>query len=266
MPTLRNTVEKEGLVFAVFDLGEISVPVHRDSLGVPLFQPQERTRVVKNDTEVHAETSTPGLQPRTGSPIHAWRSLGLIDEDGAPTRRGEIFSFFQGGEGLAIAAALEDDGYAIDDLVRHLANLRGGTKFDLPTDCDSERLGAICRNTYGFINHHGYLEHGLPPDYGEGTAELLAALLHPENAEARELRHAIAEGDISRAYIEWLSLLRHIIHAPQHPWRRWQTLQAECGRVLKQHDKTLRHLFHLNLPPLTSKQRHGKPKHHLLVR
>jgi hypothetical protein len=133
--------------------------------------------------------------------------------------------------------------------------------------CDSERLGAICRNTYGFINHHGYLEHGLPPDYGEGTAELLDALLHPESPDARELRQQdVAEGDISRAYIEWLSLLRHIIHAPQHPWQRWQALQDECGKVLKHHGKALRHLFYLDLPPLTKKQRHGKTKHHLLVR
>jgi hypothetical protein len=268
LPTLTRTVEKEGLVFAVFDLGEISVSVYRDSHGVPLHRPQERTRVVKNDTGVHtAAESASDRQPRTGSPIHAWRSLGLIDEDGAPTRRGEVFSFFQGGEGLAIAAALEDDGYPIDDLVRHLANLRGGTKFDMPMACDSERLGAICRNTYGFINHHGYLEHGLPPDYGEGTAELLDALLHPESPDARELRQQdVAEGDISRAYIEWLSLLRHIIHAPQHPWQRWQALQDECSKVLKHHGKALRHLFYLDLPPLTNKQRHGKTKHHLLAR
>jgi hypothetical protein len=268
LPALTRTIEKEGLVFAVFDIGAVTVPVHHDSHGVPLFRAQERTQVVKNDTGVHApETTTSDRQPRSGSPIHAWRSLGLIDEDGAPTRRGEVFSFFQGGEGLAIAAALEDDGYPIDDLVRHLANLRGGTKFDMPMACDSERLGAICRNTYGFINHQGYLEHGLPPDYGEGTAELLDALLHPESPDARELRQQdVAEGDISRAYIEWLSLLRHIIHAPQHPWQRWQALQEECGKILKHHGKALRHLFYLDLPPLTNKQRHGKTKHHLLVR
>lgn len=268
LPALVRTIEKEGLVFAVFDLGEITVPVRRDSLGVPLFRAQERTQVVRNETGVHApEAAASDRQPRAGSPIHAWRSLGLIDEDGAPTRRGEIFSFFQGGEGLTIAAALEDEGYPVDDLVRHLANLRGGTKFDMPMTCDSERLGAVSRNTFGFINHHGYLENGLPPDYGEGTAELLDALLHPGNADARDLRpHDVAEGDISRAYIEWLSLLRHIIHAPTHPWRRWQALQEECGRMLKHHGKALRHLFYLDLPPLTNKQRHGKTRHYLLVK
>jgi hypothetical protein len=267
LPALVRTVEKEGLVFAVFDLSEITVPVHRDSSGVPLFRAQERTQVVRNETGVHApETTTSDRQPRAGSPIHAWRSLGLINEDGAPTRRGEIFSFFQGGEGLTIAAALEEDGYPIDDLVRHLANLRGGTKFDMPMTCDSERLGAVSRNTYGFINHHGYLESGLPPDYGDGTAELLDALLHPDQGARDKLPQEVAEGDISRAYIEWLSLLRHIVHAPTHSWRRWQALQEECGKVLKQHGKALRQLFYLDLPPLTNKQRHGKTKHYLLAR
>ncbi len=268
LPVLRCTVEKEGLVFAVFDLGDICVPVHRDSFDVPLFRTKERMQVVRRETGVQApEASASDRQPRAGSPIHAWRSLGLIDEKGVPTRRGEIFSFFQGGEGLAIAAALEDEGYRIDDLVRHLANLRGGTKFDLPISCDSERLGAVSRNTFGFINHQGYLESGLPPDYGEGTSELLDAMLHPEKGGDRDLRPAdVAEGDISRAYIEWLSLLRHIIHAPQHPWRRWQALQEECTRALKHHGKALRHLFYLDLPPLTNKQKHGKTRHHLMTK
>lgn len=269
LPQLKSTIAKEGLVFASFDLSEIEVPVYRDSLDCPLFLPRERTIVVKNETGVQADQTAPthtDRQPRPGSPIHAWRALGLIDESGTPTRRGEIFSFFQGGEGLAIAAALEDEGYPVDELILHMANLRSGTKFDLPLACGSERLGAACRNTYGFINHSGYLENGLPLDYGEGAAELLSTLLHPERPDTRELRQGIAEGDISRAYVEWLSLLRHLTHAPAHPWRRWLALQEEAKRVLKQHNKTLRHLFHLDLPPLTNKQRHGKPKHYLMIR
>ena len=269
LPELTRTLAKEGLVFAVFDLGGIAVPVYRDTHQVPIYEPQERTRVVKNETGVQdqdAAITATDRQPRTGSPIHAWRSLGLIDEAGAPTRRGEIFSFFQDGEGLAIAAALEDESYHVDELIPHLANLRAGVKFDLPLACASERLGSICRNTYGFINHHGYLENGLPVDYGEGAAELLGTLLHPEKTESRDLQHDIAEGDISRAYVEWLSLLRHITHAPAHPWRRWTALQEETKRVLKHHDKTMRHLFYLDLPPLTNKQRHGKPRHYLMVK
>ncbi len=270
LPELVGLPAKEGLIFAAFDLRRVEVDAYLDSHGHPLFEPRERTIVVKNETAVH-DGAGPGesmlasdRQPRPGSPIHAWRTLGLIDADGVPTRRGEIMSFFQHGEGLAIAAALENEEYPVEQLISHLANLRSGSKLDLPVSCGSERLAATCRNTYGFINHHGYLENGLPLDYGEGAAELLEALLHPERPEAQKMQQGVAEGDISRAYVEWLSLLRHITHAPSHPWRRWQALQEIAGKALKQHTKTLRHLFHLDLPELTNKQRHGKPRHYLI--
>ncbi|MFN7565107.1 MAG: DEAD/DEAH box helicase [Prosthecobacter sp.] len=266
-PEFIGTVEKENLVFACFDLAPVEVMAYEDSHGRLLFRPQERSIVVKNETGVHTpEASTTDREPRSGSPIHAWRTLGLIDADGVPTRRGEIFSFFQHGEGLAVVAALEDESYPADELVHHMANLRSGSKFDLPQDCGSERLAAVCRGTYGFINHHGYLENGLPVDYGEGAAELLDAMLHPERSGAAEMKVGIAEGDISRAYVEWLSLLRHVMHAPDHSWKRWMALKEAAKAVLKHHTKTLRHFFHLDLPPLTNKQKHGKTKHYLMLR
>jgi hypothetical protein len=266
-PEFISTVTKENLVFTCFDLSPVEVMAYEDSHGRLLFAPQERSIVVRNETGVHMpETVTTDREPRPGSPIHAWRTLGLIDADGAPTRRGEIFSFFQHGEGLAVVAALEDESYPADDLVHHLANLRSGSKFDLPLDCGSERLAAVCRGTYGFVNHHGYLENGLPIDYGEGAAELLNAMLHPEQPGAQDLKAGIAEGDISRAYVEWLSLLRHISHAPDHPWKRWIALKEAAKAVLKHHTKTLRHFFHLDLPPLTNKQKHGKTRHYLMVK
>lgn len=266
-PEFIGTVAKENLVFACFDLAQVEVMAYEDSHGKLLFAPQERSIVVKHETGVHApETATTDREPRPGSPIHAWRTLGLIDADGVPTRRGEIFSFFQHGEGLAVVAALEDESYPADDLVHHMANLRSGSKFDLPLDCGSERLAAVCRGTYGFINHHGYLENGLPVDYGEGAAELLDAMLHPERSGAADLKAGIAEGDISRAYVEWLSILRHISHAPDHPWKRWMALKDAARAVLKHHTKTLRHFFHLDLPPLTNKQKHGKTRHYLMLK
>ncbi|HBJ85516.1 MAG TPA: DEAD/DEAH box helicase [Verrucomicrobiales bacterium] len=266
-PEFIGTVAKENLVFACFDLSPVEVMAYEDSHGRLLFAPQERSIVVRNETGVHMpETVTTDREPRPGSPIHAWRTLGLIDADGVPTRRGEIFSFFQHGEGLAVVAAMEDESYPADDLVHHMANLRSGSKFDLPLDCGSERLAAVCRGTYGFVNHHGYLENGLPIDYGEGAAELLDAMLHPEQPGAQDLKADIAEGDISRAYVEWLSLLRHISHAPDHPWKRWIALKEAAKAVLKHHTKTLRHFFHLDLPSLTNKQRHGKTRHYLMVK
>lgn len=268
VPEFIGTVQKENLVFACFDLAQVEVMAYEDSHGKRLFHPRERSIVVKNETGIHAPdaSTTADREPRPGSPIHAWRTLGLIDADGVPTRRGEIFSFFQHGEGLAVVAALEDDSYPADELVHHMANLRSGSKFDLPQDCGSERLAAVCRGTYGFINHHGYLENGLPVDYGEGAAELLDAMLHPERSGTAEMKAGIAEGDISRAYVEWLSLLRHVVHAPDHPWKRWMALKEAAKVVLKHHTKMLRHFFHLDLPPLTNKQKHGKTKHYLMLR
>ncbi len=266
-PEFIGTIAKENLVFACFDLAPVEVMAYEDSQGALLFAPQERSVVVKHETGVHApETTTAGREPRAGSPIHAWRTLGLIDAHGVPTRRGEIFSFFQHGEGLAVVAALEDESYPVDDLVHHMANLRSGSKFELAIDCGSERLAAVCRGTYGFINHHGYLEHGLPMDYGEGAAELLDAMLHPEQSGAQDLKTGIAEGDISRAYVEWLSLLRHVTHAPDHPWKRWMALKDAARTTLKHHTKTLRHFFHLDLPALTNKQKHGKTRHYLMLK
>lgn len=266
-PEFIGTIAKENLVFACFDLAPVEVMAYEDSQGALLFAPQERSVVVKHETGVHApETTTADREPRAGSPIHAWRTLGLIDAHGVPTRRGEIFSFFQHGEGLAVVAALEDESYPVDDLVHHMANLRSGSKFELAIDCGSERLAAVCRGTYGFINHHGYLEHGLPMDYGEGAAELLDAMLHPEQSGAQDLKTGIAEGDISRAYVEWLSLLRHVTHAPDHSWKRWMALKDAARATLKHHTKTLRHFFHLDLPALTNKQKHGKTRHYLMLK
>ncbi|MEZ5384923.1 MAG: DEAD/DEAH box helicase [Prosthecobacter sp.] len=266
-PEFIGTIEKENLVFACFDLAPVEVMAYEDGHGRLLFNPRERSIVVRNETGVHMpETATTDREPRVGSPIHAWRTLGLIDADGVPTRRGEIFSFFQHGEGLAVVAALEDESYPADDLVHHMANLRSGSKFDLPVACGSERLAAVCRDTYGFVNHHGYLENGLPVDYGEGAAELLDVMLHPEQPGAQDLKAGIAEGDISRAYVEWLSLLRHISHAPDHPWKRWIALKEAAKATLKHHTKTLRHFFHLDLPPLTNRQKHGKTRHFLMVK
>jgi hypothetical protein len=213
---------------------------------------------------LEAETpEAPKYDPRPGSAIHSWRSLGLIDAQGVPTRRGEIVSFFQHGEGLAIAAALEDETYRVQELIPHMANLRAGFRFELMGYCESERLGAVCRSTYGFVNHLGYLINGLPVDYGEGACEVLEALIHRDRRGSGVMIEGFQEGDVTRAYIEWISLIRHIVHAPSHEWTRWQEFQAECEKALHKHSKTLRHLFHIDLPPLTQKQRSGRVKHWL---
>lgn len=269
LPAFDSHAARDGLLLARFDFRGIPVEAYEDKHGLLLLKPMERVIPKQQAIGIHlgdAGDERKNVEPKPGSAIHAWRSLELIDERGAPTQRGEIVSFFQHGEGLAIAAALEDETYHPDDLVLHMANLRAGFRFELAGFCASERLGAACRRAYGFINHHGYLMNGLPVDYGEGAAEVIASLLHHERRTSLDYHRAFAAGDVSRAYIEWLSLIRHITHAPPHPWERWQALQAECAKMLKLHSGAARHLFQLDLPPLTNKQRHSKPKHCLMAR
>ena len=57
------------------------------------------------------------------------------------TVRGEIVSFFLGPEGLALAAALEDRRYPLDDLLFDSANLFAGDRF---SGTNPRRLGR-CR-------------------------------------------------------------------------------------------------------------------------
>ena len=270
LPPLEFAGIRDGLVMGRCDLRNLRVHGYRDASGVCLFSPEERTLLREATTEVESSptSSEPtAREPKTGSPIHSWRTLGLIDNRGAPTRRGEIFSFFQHGEGLAISAALEDETYPLDELIVHLANLRAGVRFEIPGFCGSERLAACCRKAYGFVCHEGYLESGLPVDYGEGAAEVIGSLLHHERIVSPEgPQSALAEGDVSRIYIEWLSLIRHVVHVPAHSWERWRSFQKACSDVLDHHTAATRHLFHLDLPPLTNKQRDGRPKHYLMAR
>lgn len=267
LPTFSGTIEREGLILARYELKHIPVKAYEDQSGHLLLQPKERVIRRESPTSIvldpGAETPV-NYDPKPGSAVHSWRSLGLIDAHGVPTQRGEIVSFFQHGEGLAIAAALEDDSYPVEDLVPHMANLRAGFRFEILGFCESERLGAVCRSLYGFVSHHGYLVQGLPVDYGDGAAEVIAALASGDKRSSIEIARTFAEGDVSRVFIEWLSLIRHVVNAPSHPWSRWKELQNECERVLKKHGKTLRHLFHLDLPPLTAKQRSGRVQHVLL--
>ncbi len=264
LPSLIGITTREGLLLARYDLKHVPVDAYEDQGGHFLLQAQERIIKRESPTAIVLDSTAPALKsydPRPGSAVHAWRSLGLIDANGVPTQRGEIVSFFQHGEGLAIAAALEDDSYHAADLVSHMANLRAGTRFEIIGYCESERLGATCRSVYGFVNHYGYLVGGLPSDYGDGAAEVIGALASGDRRSSLEIARTFAEGDVARVFIEWLSLIRHVVNAPTHSWTRWQELQEECDKMLKRHSKTLRHLFHLDLPPLTAKQRSGRVRH-----
>jgi hypothetical protein len=184
------------------------------------------------------------------SPAYTWRRLGLIEVDGTPTRRGIIFSFFQAGEGLAIAAALETETYPVADLVFDLANIRAGPRFageDAPL---GGRLGILCQQIYTRADYPGYLEMGVPSQYGSGASEVMRELCENPAARSRLTNESLRLGDIERALMEWRSLLRHIVAAPDLQWNRWQELKSAAAHYIENtKSPTL-----LDFPPLLATQ------------
>jgi len=196
--------------------------------GVALIDPPKRR--VSSLPEVGESLI---FNPAPGSAAYAWRKLGLVDESGTPTPRGRLFSRFQSGEGLMVAAALEDPGYPIEDIVAHLANLRGGPRFMDFADGPSHRLAAVSREIYGHVDHEGYLDGGLCPGFGEGTCEALSMHRSGGMRALEKETDAIRRGDIERATLEWRSLLRHIVHAADPLFPRWHELQAAARQFLE---------------------------------
>jgi hypothetical protein len=217
-------ITRGNTISARIDFSDAPISAFIDSRGCALLDPPEREAiplVCRGCSEQeHDLTSL-----ITNSPAYAWRSLGLVTENGTPTRRGILFSFFQAGEGLAIAAALEDETYPVDDLVFDLANIRAGPRFageDAPL---GGRLGILCQRVYARADHPGYLEMGTPVHYGSGAAEVIRELVSNPSARYRLTNESLRHGDIERALMEWRSLLRHIVGAPVLDWERWQALQ-----------------------------------------
>ncbi|MEO5722683.1 MAG: DEAD/DEAH box helicase [Chthoniobacterales bacterium] len=188
--------------------------------------------------------------PIVASPAYAWRRLGLVEEDGTPTRRGVIFSFFQAGEGLGIAAALEDERYRIDELVFDLANLRGGPRFAGEDAPMGGRLGILCQRVYERADHPGYLEMGTPMHYGSGASEVIREVVTNPGARYKLTTDSLRAGDIERALMEWRSLLRHIVHAPDYDWNRWRELKTAAQHFVE--NSTSPAL--LDFPPLLAAQ------------
>jgi len=227
--TFAGWHEKNGILYARLHYRKAIAMAQIDSSGRVLINPEER--VVRHETDLfHPSDTDSGKRASTRTAADIWHSLGLIDAHGAPTRRGILFSFFNYGEGLAIAAALEDSSYAIEDLLPDLANLRAGYRFDVHEGA-SGRLAAACRAAYGLVTHPGYLARGLPGTYGEGASEILfqPGARKALNRQDLELR----PGDIERARLEWQSLLRHIAHCPDLNWDRWLELRMAAIRAVE---------------------------------
>lgn len=203
-----------------------------------------------------------------------WQRLGLLDRQLVLTPRGEIASCFLGPEGLALAAALEDVRYPLDEVMFDCANLFAGDRFSGTNPRRLGRLARACEQTYRRFSAEGWLDHGLPPQYGCGAAEIVRALVE-QKARRGELAAAsefAGRGDIDRLLTEWRSLLRLVARAPSLEGRgtpapgarvlavRWDDFRALCRTQLGM----IRTDALPELPPLTPEQR--RPVNHRFFR
>jgi hypothetical protein len=215
------------------DFSAMPITAFRDRHDQPLVAPSERRElppVCRTCPELTAYCQPVEI---VASPAYAWRRLGLIDVAGVPTPRGILFSFFHHGEGLAVAAAMEDESYPIEELIFDLANLRAGPRFAGDDSPYGGRLGALCQRVYERADLPGYLDMGVPIDYGAGASEVVRELVERGASRTHLLTESLRQGDIERALVEWRSLLRHIIWAPDYDLVRWRTLKNAAQDLLE---------------------------------
>jgi hypothetical protein len=216
------------------DYANVPVNAHIDSAGKALIDPPGRENlpdVCRACDQLEHDQNVAIVN----SPTYAWRHLGLVEPDGTPTSRGMIFSFFHGGEGLAVAVALEDETYPIDELVFDLANIRAGPRFAGEDAPMGGRLGILCQRVYRRADYPGYLTMGVPVQYGAGASEVVRALVADPRCKHKLTNELLRHGDIERALVEWRSILRHIVLAPAYPLSRWTELKAAAQDLV---DKT----------------------------
>jgi hypothetical protein len=259
LPLLRMIRQPDRMI-AQLSLARWAMRVPVDTHGVALWRPEEREVLSPDCARCELVSVCRGLSTATGTAL-LWRRLGLVDAGGAPTLRGRIVGFFSQGDGLAIAAGLEDETYPLDELVYDLADLDAGFRFCGEESRWTGRLAIACQERYGLQSVPGYLENGLPPKYGAGAEQIVASVLaNPQNKQGW-LTDQLGAGDIDRVIIEWRSLLRRIAHAPDLEWPRWLALKQMARGILNETESpTL-----IDLPPLEYHQTR-KLDHRLLLR
>ena len=173
----------------------------------------------------------------------------------------KLVSFFSQGDGLAIAAALEDERYPLDELIYDLANLDAGFRFCGEENRWAGKLADACHDKFGLQTITGYLENGMPPKYGAGAEQIVASVHKNPLNKNGWVTELVGAGDLDRVIIEWRSLLRQIAHAPALEWPRWLALQSMAKTILNETGSpTL-----TELPPLAYHQT-KRIDHRLLLR
>ena len=247
-PVVRFETQGHKIV-ALVSVADLTMRVPVDSYGVALWHPVERDVLPLDCARCSLVPVCRQLPTATGVAM-LWRRLGLVDAAGVPTLRGQVVSFFSQGDGLAIAAALEDGSYSLDELIYDLANLDAGFRFCGEENRWAGRLPMACYQIYGIQSILGYLENGVPPRYGSGAAEIVASVHKDPLSKTGWITELLGAGDIDRVIIEWRSLLRQISNAPKLEWPRWQALQAMAKGILHETESPTM----TDLPPLDYQQ------------
>ena len=243
-PVVRFEDQKHKII-ALVSLADLTLRVPVDAHGVALWKPIER-EVFPDDCAHCPLVPTCRHLPTSTGVAMLWRRLGLVDPGGVPTRRGRVTSFFSQEDGLAIAAALEDTTYPLDELIYELANLDAGFRFCGEENRWAGRIPLACHQLYGMQTIAGYLENGVPPRYGSGAEQIVAGIHKNPLSKSAWITPLLGAGDIDRIIIEWRSLLRQISKAPALDWPRWTALQAMAKGILQETESpTL-----TDLPPL----------------
>jgi hypothetical protein len=247
-------------ILAQVSLAELTMKVPVDRYGVAHWKPREREVLPPDCAQCSLVPVCRELSAATGTAL-LWRRLGLVNETGTPTPRGQIVSFFQQGDGLAIGAALEDESYSLDELIYDLANLDAGFRFCGEENRWAGRLAMACQERFGLQSIPGYLENGVPPKYGSGAEQVVSGLHKNPLSKHGWVTELLGAGDIDRVIIEWRSLLRQIAHAPDLDWPRWRALQKMAKAILRETESpTL-----TDLPPLEYHQT-KRVDHRLILR
>ena len=220
-------------ILAYTSLAELTMRVPVDHHGVALWKPIEREVLPYDCAHCSLVETCKKLPTATGTAL-TWRRLNLVDAAGKPTLRGRVVSFFQQGDGLAVAAALEDERYPLDELIYDIANLDAGFRFCGDENRYGGRLAITCHEKFQLLSIPGYLENGLPPKYGYGAEAVVQAVHRNPAAKHGWVTDLLGAGDIDRAIIEWRSLLRQISHAPELDWPRWRALQTLAKTILNE--------------------------------
>jgi superfamily II DNA/RNA helicase len=247
-------------ILAHLSLAELTMRVAVDKYGVALWRPVEREVFPYDCARCSLVNICKQLPTATGVAL-LWRRLGLVDEQGVPTLRGRMVSFFSQGDGLAIAAALEDTSYALDELIYDFANLDAGFRFCGEDNRWGGRLALVCHERFGLQSIPGYLENGVPPKYGAGAEAVIASVHKNPLNKHGWVTELLGAGDIDRVIIEWRSLLRQITHAPELDWPRWRALQVMAKAILNETQSPTV----TDLPPLEYHQTR-RIEHHLILR